>query len=222
MKNSYVNHLEYLRKKTSDLGIAITEEDSEKLIKYMYFVLSWNQKINLTAITDEGEFLDKHIIDSLIISRLDEFKKANTVVDIGTGGGFPGVPLSIVSPDKEFLLVDSLLKRINIVKRGVSELPCKNVSVLHGRGENIKLEGKFKGGGDLVIARAVANMSKLSGFTLPNVKTGGYFVALKGPNVEDEVKAALPVIKKYRGELVRIEDLFFGEFKHTAVVCRKI
>ncbi len=222
MKNRFLNHLEYMHQRADELGITMTEEQGDKLLQYMYFVLHWNQKVNLTAITDEKEFLDKHIIDSLIIARLEEFKNAHTVIDIGTGGGFPGIPLSIIDPDKEFLLVDSLLKRVNIVQRGVSHLALKNVVLLHGRGESLKLEGAFKSGGDLVIARAVANMTKLSGYTLPNVKKGGYLIAFKGPNVEKEVKEALPKIKKLGGKLIRIDDLSFGELKHTAVICSKI
>ncbi len=221
MENKLLCHLEYLVNKTSSLGINIDNQQGEKLLNYMGFILEWNQNVNLTAITDEIEFIDKHIIDSLIISRLDEFRKAHTVIDIGTGGGFPGVPLSIIDPSKQFLLVDSLLKRIKIVKEGVANLGLKNISVIHGRGENLSLKGEFETGGDVVIARAVANMAKLSGYTLPNVKNGGYLIAFKGPNVEEEIKEALPAIKKMGGKLVKIEDLSFDNFKHTAVICRK-
>lgn len=221
MENKLLCHLEYLVNKTSSLGINIDNQQGEKLLNYMGFILEWNQNVNLTAITDEIEFIDKHIIDSLIISRLDEFRKAHTVIDIGTGGGFPGVPLSIIDPSKQFLLVDSLLKRIKIVKEGVANLGLENISVIHGRGENLSLKGEFETGGDVVIARAVANMAKLSGYTLPNVKTGGYLIAFKGPNVEEEIKEALPAIKKMGGKLVKIEDLSFDNFKHTAVICRK-
>lgn len=216
------NFNEYLNEICDEAGLILSDEQSEKLILYMNFVLEWNEKVNLTAIKDRKEFIEKHLLDSLMISKLEEYKNAKTIIDIGTGGGFPGIPLAIFSPEKHFLLVDALLKRTKIVTEGAEKLDLKNVSVLHGRGENLPLTFDFENGADLVVSRAVANMSKLISYTMPNLKIGGFLLAYKGPDVEEEVKESEKIIKKAGGKLVSIEDLSFKDLKHTAVICKKI
>lgn len=205
-----------------ELGININIDQAKKLISYMSYILDCNQYINLTAITNEDEFITKHLIDSMVISTLEEYIDANTVIDIGTGAGFPGIPLAVLSSDKQFLLVDSLLKRIKIVNEGINLLELKNVAAVHARGETLEKKTIFKNGADLVIARAVANMGKLAKYTLPNVKKDGFIIALKGPNIDSELQESQEIIKKLGGRIIRVQDLSFGELRHNAVVCKKI
>lgn len=222
MKNNSSENIQKLIHFSTQTGIRISFKEAEKLIIYMNYILERNQHINLTAIMDDEEFIIKHLIDSMIISKLPEFTKSETVIDIGTGAGFPGIPLAVLAKQKQFLLVDSLLKRIKIVNDGIDLLQLKNASAVHARGENLPLQHPFGNGADLVIARAVANMSKLAKYTLPNVTLGGFLVALKGPSIEEELQEAKETIKKLGGEIIRVQDLSFGELKHNAVICKKI
>lgn len=222
MKNNSSENIQKLMDFSTEIDIQISFEEAEKLATYMNYILDCNQHINLTAIMEDEEFIIKHLIDSMIISKLPEFIKSETVIDIGTGAGFPGIPLAVLASEKRFLLVDSLLKRIKIVNEGINLLQLNNVSTIHARGENLSLSSTFENGADLVIARAVASMNKLAKYTLPNVKTGGFVVALKGPSVEEEIQEAKNTIKKLGGKIVRVQDLSFGELKHNAVICKKI
>lgn len=222
MKDSSSDNISKVINVSRDLGVNINLDQAKKLISYMSYILDCNQYINLTAITNEDEFITKHLIDSMVISTLEEYIDANTVIDIGTGAGFPGIPLAVLSSDKQFLLVDSLLKRIKIVNEGINLLELKNVAAVHARGETLEKKTIFKNGADLVIARAVANMGKLAKYTLPNVKKGGFLIALKGPNIDSELQESQEIIKKLGGRIIRVQDLSFGELKHNAVVCKKI
>lgn len=222
MKNNSSEHIYNLINLSSKLGIHISHEQADKLVSYMSYILACNQYINLTAITNEEEFILKHLIDSMIISKLKEYTCAKTVIDIGTGAGFPGIPLAVLSSDKQFLLVDSLLKRVKIVNDGITILGLSNVSTVHARGEALEQNTPFKNGADLVVARAVANMAKLARYTLPNVKKGGFLIALKGPSIDNELQESQEAIKKLGGEIIRVQDLSFGELKHNAVICKKI
>lgn len=222
MKDSSSDNISKVVNISRELGININLDQAKKLISYMSYILDCNQYINLTAITNEDEFITKHLIDSMVISTLEEYIDANTVIDIGTGAGFPGIPLAALSSDKQFLLVDSLLKRIKIVNDGINLLELKNVAAVHARGEALEKKTIFKNGADLVIARAVANMGKLAKYTLPNVKKSGFLIALKGPNIDSELQESQEIIKKLGGRIIRVQDLSFGALKHNAVVCKKI
>lgn len=222
MKDSSSDNISKVINVSRDLGVNINLDQAKKFISYMSYILDCNQYINLTAITNEDEFITKHLIDSMVISTLEEYIDANTVIDIGTGAGFPGIPLAVLSSDKQFLLVDSLLKRIKIVNEGINLLELKNVAAVHARGETLEKKTIFKNGADLVIARAVANMGKLAKYTLPNVKKDGFLIALKGPNIDSELQESQEIIKKLGGRIIRVQDLSFGELRHNAVVCKKI
>ena len=222
MKDSSSDNISKVINVSRDLGVNNNLDQAKKLISYMSYILDCNQYINLTAITNEDEFITKHLIDSMVISTLEEYIDANTVIDIGTGAGFPGIPLAVLSSDKQFLLVDSLLKRIKIVNEGINLLELKNVAAVHARGETLEKKTIFKNGADLVIARAVANMGKLAKYTLPNVKKDGFLIALKGPNIDSELQESQEIIKKLGGRIIRVQDLSFGELRHNAVVCKKI
>lgn len=222
MKDNFSHNISNLMNLSSELGIKITHEQAKKLISYMSYILDRNRHVNLTAITKEDDFIIKHLIDSMIISRVKEYSEAETVIDIGTGAGFPGIPLAVLNSKKQFFLVDSLLKRIKIVDDGINLLELENVSTAHARGENLHKSTMFKNGADLVISRAVANMGKLAKYTLPNVKKGGFLIALKGPSIDSEIQDAEDVIKNLGGKIIRVQDLSFRDLKHNAVICKKI
>lgn len=222
MKDSSFDNIDKFMNLSKSLGIDVNFEQAEKLISYMSYILDCNRHINLTAITNQEEFIIKHLIDSIIISKLDEYVDAKTVIDIGTGAGFPGIPLAVLSGEKQFLLVDSLLKRVRIVNDGINLLGLTNAVAVHARGENLKKSKPFDKGSDLVIARAVANMKKLAPYTLPNVKKGGFLIALKGPSIDSELQESQNTINKLGGKIIRVQDLSFGDLKHNVVICKKI
>lgn len=185
--------------------VADSREKAEILMQYMEEILMWNEKVNLTGITDRDEFVQKHFIDSLLVIDSTEFNKAKSIIDIGTGGGFPGVPLAVCFPEKDFLLMDSLSKKIKIVKEICQELDIKNVTAVHGRAEEMARHKELRETFQLCVSRAVANMSTLSEYCLPFIEKGGTFIAYKGPDCEDEIEDAKEAIKILGGKLLRIE-----------------
>ena len=162
----------------------------EQLRQYMEGVLAWNEKVNLTAITDRDAFVQKHYIDSLLCAESLDFTESTSICDVGTGGGFPGVPLAVCYPDKEFVLMDSLQKRVKIVRELCDEIGLRNVTVIHGRAEELARKKEYRENFDLCVSRAVANMQVLSEYCLPFVKPGGYFIAYKGADCEAEISDA--------------------------------
>ena len=191
----------------NDVGIELSKEQYDKFIKYMRLVQEWNEKINLTAITEDNEFVKKHFIDCIKAFKSDAIKNAESLIDVGTGAGFPGLPIAILSPDTKVTLLDSLNKRINFLNTVVRELELKNVTTIHSRAEdgarNPELREKF----DVATSRAVANMAVLSEFCMPFVKKTGYFVALKGPSIDEELENGANAIKTLGGELKNIIEV---------------
>jgi len=180
-------------------GIEYTDEMIEKLSGYMEGVLSWNQKVNLTAITDRDEFVKKHYIDSLAVMLADDFAEAESIIDVGTGGGFPGIPLAVLCPGRDFVLMDSLLKRLKIIDELCEELKISNVKTLHMRAEDAGKAREYREKFDLCISRAVANMSTLSELCLPLVKPGGRFIAYKSSQASEELAAAEKAVLEVGG-----------------------
>ena len=196
-----------LRAFIEKLHIANPGEKEEQLLKYMEGVLEWNEKVNLTAITDRDEFIQKHFIDSLLCAGTLEFTDSSSICDIGTGGGFPGVPLAICYPDKQFTLMDSLEKRLKIVRQLCNEIGVENVEVVHGRAEELARQKDYREQFDLCVSRAVANMRVLSEYCLPFVKTGGCFIAYKGPDCQSEIDDARRAIQILGGDEPEIRPL---------------
>ena len=193
------------------------------LESYMIGILRWNEKVNLTAITDEREFIRKHFIDSLLCCSSSEFLSAETVIDVGTGGGFPGVPLAVCFPSKKFLLMDSLAKRIKIVNELCDECGIRNVTAVHGRAEELARQKDMREKFDICVSRAVANMSTLSEYCLPFVRKGGTFIAYKGPDCSGEIEEAEGAIGILGGRVARIETPEADEtdFQHRLVYVAK-
>lgn len=204
------------------LNVPFDEFTVEKFRKYMEGILEWNEKINLTAITDKEEFISKHYIDSILSYHFPEYVNAESIIDVGTGGGFPGVPLAIVSPDKEFLLADSLNKRLKVINELASEIGIENVVTVHGRAEELARNKKYRESFDLCISRAVANLAVLSEYCLPFIKIGGFLLAYKGPDAEEEVKRAEKAIKTLGGKFKTIKSVELDGYDHNIVLIEKI
>ena len=207
----------------SRLHINYDDGKSRKFEGYMESVFEKNKHINLTAITDRDEFIRKHYVDSLLCASSAEFRNANSVIDVGTGGGFPGIPLAIAFPEKEFVLIDSLNKRIRIINELCENYGIDNVTALHGRAEELGRNSNFRESFDICVSRAVANMSTLSEYCLPFVKIGGTFIAYKGPECSEELNNASNAIRMLGGEVMRIENPQFDElqFEHTLIYINK-
>ncbi len=195
-----------------------------KFLTYMEGVLRWNEKVNLTAITEKDDFIVKHYFDSLVCLDFEEYKSAEKIIDIGTGAGFPGIPLAINSPEKTFVLADSLLKRLKIVDELTMESNIKNVKTCHGRAEDLAKLSEHREQYDLCISRAVARLATLVEYSLPFIKEGGYLLAYKGPDVEEEVKEAEKAINILGGKVERISQGIMQQYgiSHNIVVIRKI
>lgn len=207
-----------------EVNIEFNEDIYNKFIKYMRLVQEWNEKINLTAIIEDEEFVKKHFIDCIKAFKSDELKNAKTVIDVGTGAGFPGLPIAILREDIQVTLLDSLNKRINFLNIVIRELGLKNVKTIHSRAEdgarNKELREKF----DIATSRAVANMAVLSEFCLPYVKVSGYFVALKGPAIEEELENSKKALEVLGGNLLRVDKILIEDtdLNHNIVIVKKI
>ncbi len=188
---------EEFTKELIKLGIDLTEEQETKLEKFYNLLIEWNAKINLTRITIKEDVYLKHFYDSLTITKVVDLTKIETLCDVGTGAGFPGIVLKIVYPNLKITLVDSLLKRVNYLNSIIKELELKDIIAIHSRGEDLKREF------DVVTARAVANIEKLLTYTMHLVNGNGIFIAMKG-NIEEELSNSVikKINKKYHIEKI--------------------
>ncbi len=213
-----------LKDALKNMGLPYDEQTMEKFRLYMEGVLQWNEKVNLTRITDPDEFISKHFIDSILCCGFDEFKCADRIIDVGTGGGFPGVPLAIVSPDKEYVLMDALNKRLKIIDELCDKAEIRNVTTVHSRAEDLAVKKEYRQQFDLCVSRAVANSAVLAEYCLPFIKRGGYFLAYKGPDVYEEAREAEKAIRILGGELTEIRDSNLKDFgiDHKIMVIKKI
>ena len=201
-----MNKLEFsneLIEKVNSIGIEISQKQAEQFYKYMELLLEWNEKMNLTAITDPEEVILKHFIDSLTI--IPYLKEADTVLDIGTGAGFPGIPLKILEENKKFTLLDSLNKRIIFLQTVINELELKNIQAIHGRAE--EFVSKEREAYDIVTSRAVARLNVLLEYMLPFVKVGGRCICMKSFEIEEELKEAKKAIEILGGEIGEIDEI---------------
>ena len=202
----------------------ISDEKCSLFKKYYEMLVEWNEKINLTAITDEKDVAEKHFLDSLNANTNGIIKNGFSVIDVGTGAGFPGIPLKINDPSIKLTLLDSLAKRVNFLNEVTSSLGLKDVTALHARAEEMGIDKNHRERYDVCVSRAVANLATLSELCLPFVKKGGYFVSLKGPKAEEEVENAKKAIKLLGGEFVKIEnyDVSDTDLNHNIVIIKKV
>lgn len=203
------------------LNIEVSEEQTNKFYEYMKLLLDWNNKINLTAITDEKEIIIKHFIDSISINKY--IKEQKNVMDIGTGAGLPGIPLKILNPSVEFILVDSLNKRINFLEEVKEKLSLEKLENIHSRVEDLAQNKKYREKADVVVSRAVANLRVLAEYMLPFVQVNGACICMKGPNINEEIKEAEKAIDILGGKIEKIDNLILPEgIERNIVVIKKI
>lgn len=176
------------------LSANIEDEQIEKFEKYSAMLIEWNQKMNLTAVTDADGISIKHFLDSVLPIYHTDLNECQEIADVGTGAGFPGIPLAIMLPQVRFTLIDSLNKRVTFLKEVCAALSLNNVECVHARAEELGKTAQFREKFDAVVSRAVANMTVLCEYCIPYVKVGGKFIALKSEECEDEISAAKPMI----------------------------
>ncbi|MBO5398274.1 MAG: 16S rRNA (guanine(527)-N(7))-methyltransferase RsmG [Clostridia bacterium] len=202
-------------------NINIESVDIEKFYNYMLGIIDWNDKINVTAITDKKEFLVKHFIDSLTISRFVEDGKR--LIDIGTGAGFPGIPLKIAYPNMQVTLIDSVNKKLNVIREVSNNIKLDKLEIIHSRAEDLANNPKYREQYDYVTTRAVSNLSTISEYMIPFLKIGGKAICMKGPNYEEELKEAEKAINILGGKIERIENLLIsGEIERNIIIISKI
>ena len=200
----------------------LTEKMQQQFEDYMRELLEWNEKINLTAITEEDDIILKHFVDSLTISNYIE--KGQSVVDVGTGAGFPGIPLKIAREDVKVTLVDSLNKRIIFLKEVIQKLGLQKVETLHFRAEEFGQNKKYRESFDVATSRAVANLSTLVEYLLPLVKVGGICICMKGSEIEEELENSKKAIQVLGGKIEKVEEFTLPEsdIKRNIVIIRKV
>ena len=199
----------------------ISNYQAENFYKYMLLLLEWNQKMNLTAITDEKEIIYKHFIDSISINKY--IKEANNVMDIGTGAGFPGIPLKLLNKDINFILVDSLNKRISFLEEIKKELKLDKIELIHARVEDLAKNEAYREKMNIVVSRAVANLSTLLEYMLPLAKIGGTCICMKGPNIEEEIEKSKNALEVLSGKIENIEKLNLpGNLERNIIIVKKV
>ena len=198
---------EVLIKAATEYSLSLTEEQLTRFSQYFEILIEWNQKINLTAITDPNEVAVKHMIDSLSCYDKIIFKNGAKIIDVGTGAGFPGLPLKIYRPDLKLTLFDSLNKRILFLKEVAEKLEISDIEFIHSRAEDGGKNKQFREAYDIAVSRAVARLSILSELCLPFVTVGGFFIALKGSQYIQEIKESTSALRMLGGEIEKIENI---------------
>ncbi len=206
-----------------ELGFSLSNEQVANFARFMRELLIWNSKFNLTAITDKKDILIKHFYDSALGLKAWHWTGRENVLDLGSGAGFPGIPLKILSPSIKLVLADSLQKRVGFLQHIIETLHLKQVEAIHGRAEELGQNKFFREKYDIVVSRAVARLSVLAEYCLPFVKQGGSFLAYKGAEGIEESMLAESAINELGGKLIKIESFVLPEelSKRTIVIIQK-
>lgn len=214
----------FLREGLEQLNIEADKKTLEKLINFKDILLEWNEKINLTAITDEREIYIKHFLDSATCLSTGYIKDNGKIIDIGTGAGFPGLVLKILKDNIDITLLDSLKKRMKYLEEAVSKLGVGKLDIIHGRAEEYGVKNGQRESYDIALSRAVASLNVLSEYCIPFVKVGGLFLCQKGPNYSDELKEAEKAINILGGKVEDIKKyiLPYSDIAHYIIVIRKL
>lgn len=215
--------LDDLQRYAKRIGVSLTDEQVASMRTYWQAVLETNRHTNLTRITDDRDATLKHFVDSLTVLRTGLFAEGARVVDVGSGAGFPGVPLKIARPDLRIVFVDATLKRVRFLQSVIEKHNWADAQAVHGRAEDFGREKGWAGTFDVAVARAVAKLDVLAGWCLPFVRDGGHFIAMKGPDVDDELKSAGKAFRQVGGCLVRVDKLALpdGAGERSIVIVRR-
>ena len=216
-----------LEKGAIELGVVLDKEQINSFMTFKSLVLEWNEKMNLTTVSDGLDFLVKHYLDSLSVAKYLE--SGAKIVDVGTGAGFPGIPILLAQKNALMTFIDSLKKRLTFLEYAIEKLGRKECLLVHSRAEDAGRNNEYREKYDFAVSRAVAGLGLLSEYCLPLIKPGGAFIAMKGPKVAEELAAAMTVIEKLGGELSLVDeiilpfyDLMGEKISRTILVIKKI
>lgn len=187
------------------LGLSLHNSQIEQFEKYYELLVEWNKVMNLTTITENEEVVKKHFVDSLMIMKVYNMDNVETLLDIGTGAGFPGIPLKIVFPHLKITLLDSLNKRIRFLDTVIQELKLTDISTLHGRAEDFAKKSEYREQFDMCVSRAVANLSTLSEYCIPYVKVSGSFISYKSGNIDTELDDSEKAVNVLGGKIEQVD-----------------
>lgn len=217
-------NVDTLIKGIEELGLKLNESNLNAFIRYKELLKEWNEKINITSITDDVEIDLKHFLDSLTPFTTSLFNGNKKIIDIGTGGGFPGIPLKILNRELDIVLLDSLNKRIGFLNEVIETLGLNNIIAMHGRAEELSIKPLYREQFDICISRAVASLNTLSEYCIPFVKVGGHFISMKGPDVMEELRESKNAIKLLGGEIVdtKLINLPQSDIVHSLIIIEKI
>lgn len=199
------SEIDYFKESLSSLGIEISPQQLEQFMLYYELLIEKNKVMNLTAITDLKEVLCKHFIDSLTLVKVYSLSNER-LIDIGTGAGFPGIPLKIIYPEIDITLFDSLKKRLNFLDEVIEKLKLTGISTLHGRAEDYGRDNNYREKYDICVSRAVAKLPVLLELCIPFIKTGGYFISYKSGNIDEEIDISKNALKLLKSEISRKES----------------
>ena len=216
--------LTLLEKGCEQLGLTVNEQQKKQFVRFYEYLTEKNKVMNLTGITEFEEVLVKHFLDSLTCVKALDMTKVKKVIDIGTGAGFPGVPLKIMFPEITFTLLDSLRKRVNFLEETFDLTGLTKIEAIHGRAEEFARNKNYREKYDVCVSRAVSNLATLSEYCLPYIRKGGYFVSYKSGKVQEETEQAAKAVKILGGE---IKDIIYfqlpdSEIERSLVVIEKI
>lgn len=208
----------------SQMGLVLDDAKADQFGQYLSMLVEWNEKFNLTAITDPRDIIIQHFLDSISVLGLGFMTDGMSILDMGTGAGFPGIPIKIMLPDTKLVLVDAVQKKTVFLSEVVKELKLNDVEVIHGRVEDLGREAGRREAFDAVVSRAVAELRVLLEYCFPFIRTGGYFAAYKGPAAAEESKNALNALKVLGGDTMSMEkvEVPYSDRTHILVTAKKI